>query len=103
MVPRRQINEVVKQIIEKYQPLKIILFVSYAYGVPSIDSDVDLLIIKKTGLPRFKRAREINRLFNPYPFAMDILVYSPEEVEKWKGHKNSFIYQVLKSGKVLYG
>ncbi len=103
MVSRAQINEVVKQIVEKYQPEKIILFGSYADGVPSKDSDVDLLVIKKSDLPRFKRAREINILFNPYPFAMDILVYSPEEVEKWQDHKNSFVHKVLKSGKVLYG
>lgn len=103
MVTEKQIAEVINKIIENYQPLKIILFGSYASGNPEKDSDVDLLIIKKTDLPRFKRPREIHKLFNPYPFAMDILVYSPGEVEKWEGHPSSFIHNVLKTGKVLYG
>ncbi len=103
MITQKQINAVVIQIVEKYQPQKVILFGSYANGAADKDSDVDLLIIKKTGLPRFKRAREIHKLFNPYPFAMDILVYSPEEVKKWQDHKNSFIHKVLEDGKVLYG
>lgn len=103
MVTEKQINEVVKKIIENYQPQKIILFGSYASGTPGKDSDVDLLIVKKTDLPRFKRPREIHKLFNPYPFAMDILVYSPGELEKWADHPSSFIHNVLKKGKVLYG
>ncbi len=103
MITEKQINEVVKKIVENYRPQKIILFGSYASGTPGKDSDVDLLIIKKSDLPRFKRPREIHRLFNPYPFAMDILVYSPEEVKKWEEHPNSFINTVLKNGKVLYG
>jgi len=103
LIKQQEIDAVVERIVKEYQPQKVILFGSYADGHPQEDSDLDLLLIKDTHLPRFKRAREVNRLFNPYPFAMDILVYSTEEIKKWQHHKSSFIAQVLKTGKLLYG
>ena len=55
---RTEIEKIVRQVADVYQPEKIILFGSYAYGQPNTDSDLDLLIIKKTS------ERFINRLTN---------------------------------------
>lgn len=49
-IPRAAINDVVRQIAEKFNPEKIILFGSYAYGKPTQVSDVDLLVVMKTNL-----------------------------------------------------
>ena len=81
---------------------QIILFGSHARGEARENSDVDLMIIAESDLPRFKRSREIYRLFKPYPFSMDLLVYTPEEVEKGKKSHLSFISTVLREGKILY-
>jgi uncharacterized protein len=80
----------------------VILFGSYARGDASENSDVDLMIISESSLPRFKRSRDLYKLLRPYPFGMDLIVYTPEEVEKGKQYPLSFVSTVLKEGKVLY-
>ncbi|MFQ5612593.1 MAG: nucleotidyltransferase domain-containing protein, partial [Anaerolineae bacterium] len=74
MLSQEDIDNIINTIVRHYRPDKIILFGSYAQGNPTEDSDLDLLVIKDSDLPRYKRAREIHKLFNPYPVAMDILV-----------------------------
>ncbi|RLC44808.1 MAG: nucleotidyltransferase domain-containing protein, partial [Candidatus Cloacimonadota bacterium] len=61
MITQKQIEKIVKRIIKHYRPDKIILFGSYAYGNPTEHSDLDLLIVKNSNLPRYKRAREIRK------------------------------------------
>ncbi len=103
MVTKKEIDEVVKRIVENYKPEKIILFGSYAYGNPSEDSDLDLLIIKDSKLPRYKRGREVRRYLRGLKVAVDLLVYTDEEVQKWKDVKPAFITTVTEKGMVLYG
>jgi predicted nucleotidyltransferase len=55
------LQEIVRRIVEAVDPVKIILFGSYAYGIPHKDSDVDILVIMETGSPRHKRPVAINR------------------------------------------
>lgn len=102
MLAQEDIEKIVSTIAAHYRPEKIILFGSYARGNATEESDLDLLVIKETGLPRHKRAREIHKLFNPYPAPMDILVYSPDEIEKWRSVKASFVFQALEHGVVVY-
>ncbi|MEA2104481.1 MAG: nucleotidyltransferase domain-containing protein [Candidatus Cloacimonadota bacterium] len=102
MINNKQIAEITKTIVDNYHPEKIILFGSYANGNFTRDSDLDLLLIKESNLPRFKRAREVHEFFDPYPIAMDILVYTKREVEKWKNFSHSFINQVFENGIILY-
>ncbi len=81
---------------------RVILFGSHARGDADRTSDVDLLIIAQSNLPRFKRTRELYSLLRPYPFAMDLIVYTPEEVERAKKSPVSFVSTVLREGKTLY-
>ena len=98
-----QIKEIVHRIVENYKPEKIVLFGSYAYGHPSQCSDLDLLIIKESNLPRYKRAREIRKyLWEVTDIPMDIIVYTPKEIEDWKNVEEAFITTVIKKGKILY-
>jgi predicted nucleotidyltransferase len=71
------ISAVVRAIAENFSPRKIVLFGSYAYGHPTPDSDLDLLVIMESDLPWHKRSALIRRIFRPAPCAMDILVYIP--------------------------
>jgi len=104
MVTQNKINKIVKTIANNYSPEKIILFGSYAYGKPTEDSDLDLLVVvKKNSQPRYKRAREIRRyLWGITDVPKDILVYTQNEIDEWKEVKEAFITMVIKKGKVLY-
>lgn len=99
----KTLDEIVRRITEKISPLKVILFGSYAYGSPTKDSDIDLLIIKESSLPRHHRTKEVRRILRGMKVAVDIIVYTPEEIKKWEGIDTAFITGVLKKGKVLYG
>jgi predicted nucleotidyltransferase len=91
----------VNKIVEKFQPEKIVLFGSYAWGTPGPDSDVDLLIIKETDNSRWT-AREIDGYLFPRPFPIDLIVYTSQQVEKRKEAGDFFITDILARGKVLY-
>jgi uncharacterized protein len=103
MVTREQIDQIVKRVVTNYHPEKIILFGSYAYGEAEEHSDVDLLIIKDSELPRYQRGREVRKYLRGMKVAVDLVVYTREEVEKWKDVKPAFISMVFERGKVLYG
>ena len=81
---------------------KVILFGSHATGRARPDSDVDYFIIADSTLPRHKRSRALYAMFHPYPFPMDILVYTPEEVERNLQDPTSFVRSVLTEGRELY-
>ena len=80
-IPRREINAVVRRIADKFDPERIILFGSYAYGKPHQYSDVDLLVVMETTERPLAKQLEIARALSPHPFGMDILVYAPRELK----------------------
>jgi uncharacterized protein len=99
-----KIQEVADKIAKEFQPEKIILFGSWAWGEPDEDSDVDLFIVKDSHDDRLTRRRKLRSLLfgNDFP-PMDVLVYTPEEVEKSVNeYKNLFIEDILRHGKVFY-
>jgi predicted nucleotidyltransferase len=99
----REIESVTEQIVEKYNPEKIILFGSAVRGELSADSDVDILIIKKdTPLYGADRIRQLSRLIERN-IPIDFLVYRPEEFEKRIEMGDPFLKAIVKEGKVLYG
>ena len=96
------IDQIVQKIVDQVNPLQVILFGSYARGMPDIDSDVDLFVIVESNLPRHKRSAKIRLLFSPAPCPLDILVYTPQEVESCSGVVNHIVTHVMTTGKVLY-
>ncbi|MBU2595745.1 nucleotidyltransferase domain-containing protein [Patescibacteria group bacterium] len=98
---QKKLDQVVKLIVKKFKPEKIILFGSYAWGKPNEDSDVDLFIIKETDNTR-ETAMEIDGSIFPRPFPIDLIVYRPENVKKRIVMNDFFIQDVISKGKILY-
>ena len=93
----------IERIVSKLNPEKIILFGSYAYGNPTPDSDVDLLVIMKTKAKEIDRYVAVSNLLYPRQFPVDILVKTPKEVQEKKKKKgNFFMREILTKGKVIY-
>jgi predicted nucleotidyltransferase len=97
------LNEVVRRVLRVGSPRRIVLFGSHARGDARPDSDLDLLIVEDSELPRHKRsARYYHALAGVFP-AKDILVYTPAEVEEWSEVPNAFVTEALREGRILYG
>lgn len=93
----------VKRLISELKPEKIILFGSYAYGNPTPDSDVDLLIVMKTRAKHIDRYVAVSNLLIPREFPVDIIVKTPKEIKQEEKKKsNFFLREILTKGKVLY-
>jgi len=101
MVTRRQINGYAKDIARHFRPQRIILFGSYAYGRPTKDSDVDLMVIMPHRGRGADQATRI-RLKVRAPFPMDLLVRSPEKIRQRLAWGDCFIEEILEKGEVLY-
>lgn len=102
---RKIIIEIVDRIIKVYKPKKVILFGSYAYGEPTEDSDIDLLIIKNTDKRPIDRWVEVKRLLrdNSRTLPVSPLVYTEKEIEERIAIKDFFVEEILGKGEVLYG
>ena len=104
MISEYQINELVDKIVVEYEPEKIYLFGSYADSTANKDSDIDLLVIKKSTESRLTRITDLKMRLLKYRFKLpiDLLVYPEKDLLNENFGKFSFIYNVLKSGKLLY-
>jgi len=98
------LNEIVEKLQREYKPLKIILYGSYAYGTPNVDSDIDLLILKNTSersVDRFVKVKKI--IYNPKrKIPVSPLIYSPDEVKERIRIGDDFIKEILNKGVTLY-
>lgn len=101
MISRSEIEEYVQQVASKFAPEKIILFGSYAYGNPSTDSDVDLLVVMEHDERNVEKAIEISCAFR-HPFPLDLFVRRPDDIHRRIEMHDSFIRTILNQGKVLY-
>lgn len=101
-ITKSKIQDITRKIAKEFQPEKIILFGSHAWGTPGPDSDIDLFIIKDTKKRKIERAQEIHRILWGSKIPIDVLVYTPAEVERRLSLEDFFIEDVISKGKVLY-
>jgi predicted nucleotidyltransferase len=93
---------VVQRLVTRLEPEKIVLFGSYAYGDPTPDSDVDLLVIWQTDASPTERYLAVSRELYPRPFPVDLLVRTPQEIDQALRAGDFFIQEIMTQGHVLY-
>ena len=94
--------EIVRRLIAALDPEKIILFGSYAYGSPSKNSDVDLLVMMQTSAKPADRYVAVSRAIRPRPFPLDILVKTPDEIAGDLAKGDRFLEEIVTRGRVLH-
>ena len=103
MISRKDIQATCDDIVREFAPLQIILFGSYAYGTPTEDSDVDLLVVMD--IPESETRGQASQIYQRIPrrFPMDVLVRSPEEIAYRISYNDWFLREITEKGEVLYG
>ena len=99
-IPLAAIRRFARRIAERFQPDKIILFGSYAYGKPHNESDVDLLVIMRTK-NAIDQSIRIKTAFKRL-FSLDLIVRTPWQIERGLKDNNWFLREIMEKGKVLY-
>ena len=103
MVTREEIQATCDDIVREFAPLQVILFGSHAYGTPTEDSDVDLLVVMDIPKSEFlNKAIEIRQRIS-YRFGLDLLVRSPEEIAYRVSYNDWFLREITEKGELLHG
>lgn len=104
VLSQKLLEEIKKRLVCEFQPEKIIIFGSHAYGNPSEDSDLDLLVIvSDSDLSVHQRAVRAHLCLSGMGVPKDILVKTRSEIEKAKEVYASLISQILDKGRIIYG
>jgi predicted nucleotidyltransferase len=98
----QMLREIVARIKKVAQPECIILFGSQVQGTARPDSDFDLLVIKESDEPRYRRSAPLYTALSDVPVEVDVVVYTPDEVSEWDSVREAFITTAVREGKVLY-
>jgi predicted nucleotidyltransferase len=96
------IGDIVRRIVETAQPEKIILFGSRARGDARPHSDFDVLVIKESSEPSYRRDAPLYLALAGLNAPVDVMVYTPEEVTDWSAVPQAFITTAVREEKVVY-
>lgn len=93
-------------LVEQFQPERVILFGSYAYGQPDQDSDVDLIIIKEIETTPLRDKLRIRKAWHTMPrreplLPFDLILVSPERHQERLAHAAGFYDEIVRKGLVL--
>lgn len=98
------LEEITARLVREFRPERVILFGSHAWGQPSADSDVDLLlIVSESDESPTRRAQRAQRCLGSLRVPADILVKTRAEVERLLRVHTSLVARVMEEGTVLYG
>jgi len=96
-------DTIVKRIADNYQPDKIILFGSHAYGNPTPESDIDLFIVKDENKKRIDRFCEVRKMLRDIKgISIQPMVFTNRELQARLKLEDDFILEIVNKGKVLY-
>jgi predicted nucleotidyltransferase len=96
------IQEMVRRLVARFHPERIILFGSHARGEAGPDSDVDLLVVLSGPLSKKEQTIEVRLALRGVGVAKDVFLATPEEVEAHKDLPGTLVYPAMREGKVLY-
>lgn len=102
MIDRTDIQATCDDIAREFDPLQIVLFGSHAYGAPTDESDVDLLVVMDIPEDQTRSQAVTIRQRIPRRFRMDLIVRTPRELAFRVAHNDWFCREILERGKVLY-
>ncbi len=97
-----KLSEAVRRIVAKFNPVRIILFGSRARGQPGSDSDADLLVVMPVRGSRRRAATEVDLSLVGVDMPIDVIVVTPEDVERDRGSFGTLIRTALLEGRVLH-
>lgn len=96
------VQDIVRRIVEMAQPDKVILFGSRARGDARPDSDFDVLVIKDSDEPGYRRDALLYLALAGLNAPVDVMVYTPEEIREWSAVPQAFVTTAVREGKVVY-
>ena len=102
MIDDDLIQQITTRIAEHFSPRRVILFGSRGRGDAGSDSDIDLFVEMESDKRPPERSVEVSRLFGLRDWAMDVVVYIPEEVSNLGGIHGTLLSIIESEGKVLY-
>jgi uncharacterized protein len=98
----KQLEDIAATIVRKFQPVRVVLFGSHARGDADEDSDLDLFVEMETDLRPPERAIQVSAAFGLRTWPMDVVVYTPAEVQRLRSIRGTLVSIVEEEGKVLY-
>jgi predicted nucleotidyltransferase len=96
------LEQITRTVVERFHPRRIILFGSQARGEATSESDLDLFIEMETEARPPERAVEVSSIFGLRPWSLDVVVYTPEEVQRLRKINGTLVSVIEAEGKVLY-
>jgi uncharacterized protein len=96
------LEEIIRRVVETAQPERIILFGSAARGEMGPNSDVDLLVVKRGRYDRGGLTEKIYLNLHGVGQAVDVIVVTPEQVEKLRNTHWTVIAPALREGREVY-
>jgi predicted nucleotidyltransferase len=102
MINRARIRGFSDAVAREFRPAKIILFGSYAHGRPTEDSDVDILVVMSKTRQKGERMSVRIRHAVPRDFPLDLLVWTPSEVNKRLRWGDTLTCDIIERGTILY-
>ena len=102
MLAAPPIEDITQQIIRAFNPRRIVLFGSRVRGDAQPESDLDVMVEMETDAKPADRVRAILALFGLRTWAMDVFVYTPEEVQRLRGVNGTLLSVIESQGKTVY-
>lgn len=96
------IRWIVERVVALCDPNQVYLFGSYAKGTAHEESDLDLLIVAPSTLPRLHRGKLLKAALSSFPCHFDLLFFTPQELEEEMKDPYSFISCITGSGRLMY-
>lgn len=97
-----QLDEIVRRVVSRFEPEKMVLFGSLARGEGRTGSDADLLVVMPVAGSRREQATEIELALTGIEMPVDLIVVTPEDIEKHRQQKGSVVRSAIEEGRVLY-
>ncbi|HBJ88247.1 MAG: nucleotidyltransferase domain-containing protein [Prosthecobacter sp.] len=98
------IAEATRRLVEEFQPEQVWLFGSYAWGEPTEDSDLDLVVVVKESDERpLARDQRAHRCLGQLDMPKDVLVKTRQEFDLYRDVRPSLTYKIVREGRLLHG